>query len=142
METDFTRTAARDNASSTRRGRRRARLSPRRLRQAIDFMRTHVAGHVSVGQIAAAASLSVFHFSRAFRGTTGLSPYRYLLHCRVAMACDLLSAGDMPIAEVAAQAGFSDQSHMTNVFRRLSGLTPSQYRRDAQGSSMPRAWPA
>jgi AraC-like DNA-binding protein len=53
-----------------------------------------------------------------------------------------LSAGDMPIAEVAAQAGFSDQSHMTNVFRRLSGFTPSQYRRDAQGSSMPRAWPA
>lgn len=95
-----------------------ARLSPRRLARAVEFMHAHIADDIGVAQVAAAASLSLFHFSRAFRNTTGLSPYRYLLQCRVAKVRELLADGDRPLAEIAARAGFADQSHMTNMFKR------------------------
>lgn len=113
-----------------------ARLSPRRLCRAIEFMLAHVAEDVSVERIAVAASLSVFHFSRAFRNTTGLSPYQYLLHCRVARVRELLLNGDLSLAEVAAQAGFADQSHMTNLFKRLAGTTPLRYRNQQVAAAM------
>lgn len=111
-----------------RRNREGARLSPHRLARAVEFMQAHIADDIGVAQIAAAASLSLFHFSRAFRNTTGLSPYRYLLQCRVARVRELLADGDRPLAEVAALAGFADQSHMTNMFKRWTGVTPLRYR--------------
>jgi AraC family transcriptional regulator len=114
-----------------------ARLSPRRLARAVEFMRQHLADDIGVKEIAAAASLSAFHFARAFRNTTGMPPYRCLLHCRVTKVRELLSIGDRPLAEIAAAAGFADQSHMTNVFRRLAGMTPSQYRLRLQMEAAP-----
>jgi transcriptional regulator GlxA family with amidase domain len=120
-----------------RRKREGARLSPRRLARAIEFMHAHVADDIGVKEIAAAASLSAFHFARAFRNTTGMPPYRCLLQCRVAKVRELLSIGDRSLAQIAAAAGFADQSHMTNVFRRLAGMTPSRYRLNLQVQATP-----
>ena len=105
-------------------------LSQRRLMSAIAYMRMHVAEAIELRDIAAAANLSVFHFARAFRNTTGITPYQYLLDIRMDRVRELLLAGDMPLAEIAARAGFADQSHMSNAFRRLTGMTPLGYRRE------------
>lgn len=105
-----------------------ARLSQRRLQRAVEFMRAHIADDIRLEDIAAAANLSVFHFARAFRNTTGVPPYRYFLECRVERVRELLPDDDGTLAEIAVQAGFADQSHMCNVFKRLTGLTPRQCR--------------
>jgi AraC family transcriptional regulator len=113
------------------------RLSQRRLARVIEFMQAHLAADIGVKEMAAAASLSAFHFARAFRNTTGMPPYRCLLHCRVARVRELLSIGDSSLAQIAAATGFADQSHMTNVFRRLAGMTPSRYRLNLQMEATP-----
>jgi AraC family transcriptional regulator len=118
------------DAGHARRARRAdAGLSQRRLFDALAFMRKHLAEDIRLAQIAAAANLSVHHFSRSFRNTTGIPPYRYLLDCRVDKVKALLPDDGIPLADIAARAGFADQAHMGNVFKRLTGLTPLQYRR-------------
>jgi AraC family transcriptional regulator len=108
-------------------------LSQRRLLRAIAYMRAHIAGVITLHDIARDANLSVYHFARAFRNTTGITPYRYLLGCRIEKVRELLPDCDMPLAEVAALAGFADQSHMCNVFKRLTGETPREFRQRARG---------
>lgn len=76
--------------------------------------------------LAAAAGLSRYQFLRAFTHLTGLPPHAYLLQRRMQRARRLVAAG-LPLAEVAAAAGFADQSHMTRVFARHLGLTPGAF---------------
>jgi AraC family transcriptional regulator len=59
---------------------------------------------------------------------TGLAPHRYLLQVRVAHVKALLRDSDRDLALIAMDAGFFDQSHMTRVFRRLTGVTPGVFR--------------
>jgi len=103
-------------------------LSGRRLRRAIDYVHAHLQENVRLEDIAAAAGLSAFHFSRAFKSTIGLTPHGYLMFVRVERAKALLSRCDRTMTEIAAEAGFSDQSHMSKVFRRLTGCTPTEFR--------------
>jgi AraC-like DNA-binding protein len=74
-----------------------------------------------------ALDLSRFQALRVFRRHCGITPHQYLVRVRVAQASRMLLQGE-PIAEVAAQVGFTDQSHMTKHFKRLLGVTPSKYR--------------
>lgn len=111
------------------------RLSWRRLDRALAYMHAHLHERVRLDDIAYAAGLSAYHFSRAFRKTTGVPPYRYLLNCRVERVRELLRIGDRTLADIAADTGFADQSHMCNVFRRLNGTTPGGFR-DAMTGSM------
>jgi AraC family transcriptional regulator len=79
--------------------------------------------------MAAAAHLSVYHFARQFKRATGLPPHQYVIMRRVERAKQLLQGGtDLSLAEVAAGAGFSDQSQFSHHFKRLVGVTPRQYR--------------
>ena len=74
------------------------------------------------------AKLSPFHFSRAFKSATGESPHAYLVKARVEAAMLLLSRTDLPIAQVGRKLGFSTPGHFTALFRRIAGMTPSQFR--------------
>src|SRR5262249_26556824 len=79
--------------------------------------------------MAAVARLSVYHFARQFKRATGLPPHQYVILRRVERAKHLLQTGsDFSLAEVAASAGFSDQSQFSHHFKRLVGVTPGQFR--------------
>lgn len=103
------------------------RQSVRRVRE---YVETHYAENVSLDQLAAIADLSPFHLLRLFQQEMGLSPHLYLTQMRIARAKSLLAFG-LPIAQVALETGFVDQSHLTRQFKRHAGITPGQY---AQGS--------
>ncbi len=64
-----------------------------------------------------------------FKSSTGMTPHRWLLDARIGRAKQLLLDGDLPLAEVALETGFSEQSHLTRVFRSLVGTTPAAWQR-------------
>jgi AraC family transcriptional regulator len=83
--------------------------------------------------MAAVARLSPYHFARQFKKATGLPPHQYVIARRVERAKQLLQAKTgLSLAEVAARAGFSDQSQFCHHFKRLVGVTPGQFRRSAR----------
>jgi AraC family transcriptional regulator len=83
-----------------------------------------------LNDIAQAVNLSPFHLARLFKNSVGVSPHQYLIQVRVNSARSLLSAGsgERSLAEVASAVGFADQSHLTRHFKRVVGVTPSQFR--------------
>ena len=85
-------------------------------------------------QTAAEFDLSVSHFSRAFRTSTGLPPHQWLLRQRVKAAKQLLGVHDLPLSEIAISAGFANQSHFTRVFSSVVGVSPGAWRRDTHGT--------
>jgi AraC-like DNA-binding protein len=91
-----------------------------------DYLHAHLADTVSLEQLAGLTQMSTYYLLRLFQQTTGLSPHAYLLQLRITRAKALLLAG-VPIAQVALDTGFADQSHFTRSFKRLLGVTPGQY---------------
>jgi AraC-like DNA-binding protein len=83
---------------------------------------------LALSDLASEAGLSVRQFCRAFRASTGMSPYQYVLRQRVERAQSLIAAG-RPLAEIALLCGFADQSQLTRVFTRHLGLSPAAFRR-------------
>lgn len=94
--------------------------------RARDLLAERVAERVSLDELAAEAGMSRYHFLRVFRHAAGLPPHAFQTQLRVEIAKQLLADGE-PIARVAAEVGFADQSHFTRVFRDFTGATPSQY---------------
>lgn len=88
-------------------------------------------GAVSVVDLAQACNLSRGYFIHAFRETTGMTPYQWLLRERINRARTLLLETDASLSDVAIACGFSDQSHFTRVFSAVIGVTPGTWRRDA-----------
>jgi AraC family transcriptional regulator len=104
-----------------------------RLRAVVEYVEDHLDTGPSLGQLAAVARLSAYHFARQFKAATGLPPHQYLIARRVERAKHFLQAGtDLSLAEVAASAGFSDQSQFSRHFKRLVGVTPGQFRTPAR----------
>jgi AraC-like DNA-binding protein len=91
-----------------------------------EFLHANLTADVSAGALARASGLSPYHLIRVFRRELGLTPHAYQLSIRVARAKDLLRAG-IPLADVALQTGFYDQSHFTKVFKSQVGVTPGRY---------------
>jgi AraC-like DNA-binding protein len=81
---------------------------------------------ISLTQLAEHVSLSPYYLLRAFRAEVGMPPYAYLESVRIRHAQRLIEAGT-PLAQVASEAGFSSQSHLTQRFKRIIGVTPGQY---------------
>lgn len=107
---------------------RQTGLPSYKLRRALDFIQSRIDQPILLEQIAAAVALSPFHFHREFKRSTGMTPHQYIVRVRMERAKTLLSGSDMPLAEVAAQVGFADQSHFSSTFRRATSMTPRSYR--------------
>ena len=103
-----------------------------RLRAVVEYIEEHLHGCPTLAQLAAVVRLSPYHFARQFKAATGLPPHQYVIARRVERAKQLLQAGDLSLAEVAAHAGFSDQSQLCHHFKRLVGVTPGQFRTPAR----------
>lgn len=97
-----------------------------------DYLAAHAAENVALSRLAGLVGLDPFALLRGFSRAYGLPPHAWLLQERVRLAQRLLRAGRSP-AEAAAEAGFSDQSHLNRHFRRILGVTPGAYRRAAMG---------
>jgi AraC family transcriptional regulator len=104
-----------------------------RLRAVVEYIEEHLNAGPTLEQIAAVAHLSPYHFARQFKVATGLPPHQYVIARRVERAKQRLQAGtDRSLAEVAVDAGFSDQSVFCRHFKRLVGVTPGRFRTPAR----------
>lgn len=110
-------------------------LTPSRLNRVVDLIRTHLGERLTLEQLARHAGLSLFHFARAFRDSTGMSPMEYVMHCRIAHARELLAQPGARIGDVALRCGFCDQAHFSRNFKRLAGITPAVFMRRILGSN-------
>lgn len=111
----------------------RGGLAPWQMNQACERLESDLGGKLSLEQIAAEFDLSVSHFSRAFRVSTGLPPHQWLLRQRVKTAKQLMTVRDLPLSEIAMSAGFANQSHFTRVFSAAVGVSPAAWRREMHG---------
>jgi AraC-like DNA-binding protein len=91
-----------------------------------DYLHRNYWKNISVEGLTEIAQFSRFHLMRTFRRDVGLSPHAYLTQIRVEAAKKLLSEG-ASIVDVASDTGFTDQSHFTRHFKRITGVTPGQY---------------
>ena len=101
------------------------------VRRAREYIEGHFDADVSLRELAKLVHLSPFYFARAFQKEVGLPPHAYLENVRVKYARELLLRG-VPITDVSAAVGYSDQSHLTNRFKRLLGMTPGQVARSRE----------
>jgi AraC family transcriptional regulator len=99
-----------------------------RLGRVLEYIQANLDQGIHIDELAGAAGLSLFHFAKLFKRSTGSSPHQYVLERRLERAKELLRKTGLSLSEIALQAGFADQSHLTNVFRRFIGVTPSQFR--------------
>ncbi|MCG2626561.1 AraC family transcriptional regulator [Bradyrhizobium sp. WYCCWR 13023] len=104
-------------------------LSPHALRRAIERLRSDSDADVSLAALASDAGLSRFHFCRAFRESTGLSPHAWLRQNQLERAMNMLRDSDVAIASVAEQLGYASQTAFAAAFKKLTGETPSEWRR-------------
>jgi AraC family transcriptional regulator len=104
-----------------------------RLRAVVEYIEEHLDAGPTLEQMAAVAHLSPYHFARQFKAATGLPPHQYVILRRVERSKRLLQSTDEhSLAEIAAEAGFSDQSQFSRHFKRLVGVTPGQFRMSAR----------
>ncbi len=106
----------------------RGGLSRPSLRRVLEYIDTNLDQDLALSSLSAVSGLSADHFARAFRESTGEPPHRYLMRRRLAHARHLLENSDRSIADIAQTSGFTDQSHLTNLFRRHFGITPGKVR--------------
>ncbi len=98
------------------------------LRQAIDYIHTHLERDLSLIELASVVNISPTYFASLFKRATGISPHQYVIQQRVERAKLMLSKTHLAIADIALEVGFSSQSHLTQQFKRLTGMTPKQVR--------------
>ena len=110
----------------------RGSLATWQERRAKDVMGANLRRDISIADIANECSLSVGHFARAFRRSTGVSPHQWLLKRRVDKAHGLLRDHGLSLAEIARACGFADQSHFTKAYTRLRGIPPGAWRRQQE----------
>jgi len=108
-------------------------LAPWQERRSKEMIAGDLAGETPLREIARACGLSVSHFSRAFRRSTGLAPHAWLLQTRVDSAKAMLRKDDASLSAIARTCGFADQSHFARVFTRRVGVSPGVWRKTALG---------
>ncbi len=98
----------------------------RHVQRVREYLEANFRHNVSLSQLSALTGISPYYLLRAFRKTVGLPPLEYQLHLRILSAKKMLRQG-YPIAEVALETGFVDQSHFTRHFKKIVGFTPRQF---------------
>jgi len=108
----------------------RGGLTAPQLRRVKEFVDAHLSKGIGISELAGLVGLSQFHFIRAFKHSVGRSPYQYVLFARISAAKAMLLKNDLSITDVALAVGFSDASQLNRVFQKLTGVTPTAFRRE------------
>lgn len=103
-------------------------LTHTQLQQAIDYIHSHLDQDLSLVELASIINISPTYFASLFKQSMGIAPHQYVIQQRVEQAKFMLSKTDLAIADIASKVGFSSQSHLTQQFKRLTGMTPKQVR--------------
>lgn len=103
-------------------------LSHEQLRLVRDFINDYLGNEIRLEELAALANSSPARFTKQFKRSTGLPPHQYVIQQRVERAKELLSRGELSIAQVSQAVGFFDQSHLVRHFKTWVGVTPKDYR--------------
>lgn len=111
----------------------RGRLAPWQMQRAKEFLSANLHGDVTLTSVATQCNLSVSHFSHAFRRSFGRPPHRWLIERRVEAVRDLLLNSRLTLAEIANKCGFADQPALNRSFKRVSGMSPGEWRRSRKG---------
>jgi AraC family transcriptional regulator len=110
----------------------RGGLATWQQKRVADHIDEHLADELSLSTLASLARLSPYHFSRAFRHSFGMPPHRYHISRRVERAKCLLANMSMSVTEIGLRLGFSESSAFTATFRRFTGRTPTDFRRNLE----------
>ncbi len=102
-------------------------LSAFKRQQVSEYINEHLHQDLKLGEIAAIAQMSPYHFLRLFKQSMGVTPHQYILQCRIEKARYLLQHSKLSIATIAVRVGFCDQSHLSRYFKRIVGVTPKQF---------------
>src|SRR6266852_2992526 len=105
-------------------------LAPWQLLRVVEYLDAHLPERVDLAHLAALAGLSQSHFSRAFKASTGMAPYRWQLDARIQRAQALLIDTRASRDHVAEATGFADAVHFGRTFRKFTGATPAAWRHD------------
>ena len=119
----------------------RGGLSGTQLRRVLEYIDESLDLDLTGNRIAKVVGLSKYHFGKAFRQATGVTLHGYVLARRMRLAQVLLAKFDLPLAAVAAAAGFSNQSHFTSVFSTRIGVSPGVYRQMRRRVAVSVPWP-
>jgi AraC family transcriptional regulator len=121
---------AKHHSKRSRSARAAAKPAPgKKMGRLMDFIEEHLDGDLTLEAMAGELQISALYLPRAFKTAVGQSPHRYVLGRRVERAKTLLRNTDSPVADVALSSGFSSQSHLSNWFLRMMGVSPAAYRR-------------
>lgn len=104
-------------------------LSKKQLKQIADHIRDRLAESLSLQDLASVLGIQAWELARAFKKTTGMPPYKYVLQQRVHRAKELLETTTLPLAQIAFIVGFSSQAHFTSIFKKVLGYVPSDLRK-------------
>jgi AraC family transcriptional regulator len=106
-------------------------LSASQIRLVIDYMESHLDEKTTIAELAKLVDLTRFHFIRSFKQSVGVPPHQFMIQRRVERAKEMLTGRSHSIADVAAQTGFNSSIQLSRAFRRVVGVTPSEFRRSA-----------
>ena len=120
----------------------RGGLAPWQKRKVDRYLRENLDRPVRLNTVAEQVALSVSYFSRAFKETFGTTPHMHMLQLRLELAQKLMLTTEEPLSQIALACGLADQAHLSKLFRRVVGETPSAWRRrnltDAQAEARSR----
>ena len=105
------------------------RTPPPWFRRTREQLHAEFKNNLSMAELASQAGVHPVHLARVFRSQLGQTAGDYVRQLRVRSACDLLRDREFPLAAIAAECGFADQSHFTRIFKRAAGSTPGEFRK-------------
>jgi AraC family transcriptional regulator len=101
-------------------------------KRVVEFIEEHLSDEISLATLAKLVNLSLFHFARAFKQSFGVPPHRYHSARRMDRARSLLQRPALSVTQIGVQTGFRETSSFTRAFRRFTGVTPTEYRRQRE----------
>lgn len=112
-----------------RRSETRGGLLAWQLNCVLDHIETHLPDKITAIELANLMEMSMGHLFRSFKISVGVTPFHYIALRRVELACMMMRTTREPLSQLALACGLCDQAHLSRVFRRIIGMTPSAWRR-------------